>query len=57
MSKDFADLNELPVDSIEVVPANGIEQLETGYGMTETAGSCSGRHDGEALPCGSCRGV
>lgn len=42
------DLEGLAVDSIEVLPADSIEFLTTGHGMTETAASfacivgCSG---------------
>ncbi|MCO6006992.1 hypothetical protein NE236_18555 [Actinoallomurus purpureus] len=37
-----SDLNNLPVDSIDVLPAESLEALETGHGMTETAASCGG---------------
>ncbi|WP_026411570.1 thiomuracin/GE37468 family thiazolyl RiPP peptide [Actinomadura oligospora] len=54
MSKDFADLNDLPVDSIDVLPADGVERLDIGHGMTEMAASCGHREVG--FPhCGSCR--
>ncbi|MEV4252310.1 hypothetical protein AB0J52_03960 [Spirillospora sp. NPDC049652] len=52
MSKDIADLSELPVESIDVLPADGIEQLDIGYGMTEISSSC--RTAAEIPPCGSC---
>ncbi|MFC5182275.1 thiomuracin/GE37468 family thiazolyl RiPP peptide [Actinomadura harenae] len=51
MSKDFADLSDLPVDSIDVLPADGIEALDIGHGMTEVSASCGHEF---TRPCGSC---
>ncbi|MEU4232920.1 thiomuracin/GE37468 family thiazolyl RiPP peptide [Nonomuraea sp. NPDC026600] len=51
------DLEGLAVDSIEVLPADAIEFLTTGHGMTETGASiacfhcsCGGNCSGVALP-------
>ncbi|MFC5826039.1 thiomuracin/GE37468 family thiazolyl RiPP peptide [Nonomuraea insulae] len=48
------NLDGLAVDSIEVLPADSIEFLTTGHGMTETAASfaclCGTRCSGVALP-------
>ncbi|MFC5826354.1 thiomuracin/GE37468 family thiazolyl RiPP peptide [Nonomuraea insulae] len=36
------DLNDLPVDTINVLPADSLEALTEGHGMTEIAASSSG---------------
>lgn len=41
MSKLAKDLSSLPVESLDVLPADSLEALEAGYGMTEIAASCS----------------
>jgi hypothetical protein len=48
MSSDsMFDLSALAVESISVVPAESVEHLAGGHGMTELAGSCQ-------PPCGWC---
>jgi hypothetical protein len=41
MSKLATELNGLPVDTVDVLPASTLEALETGHGMTELAASSS----------------
>lgn len=36
------ELDNLPVDTINVLPADGLEALTEGHGMTEVAASSSG---------------
>jgi hypothetical protein len=40
MSKLAIELNDLPVESVDVLPAAMLEELETGHGMTEIGASC-----------------
>ena len=40
MPKLAFELNDLPVESVDVLPADTLEALETGHGMTEMAASC-----------------
>lgn len=39
MSKLADELNNLPVESVHVLPAGTLEALESGHGMTEIAAS------------------
>jgi hypothetical protein len=46
------DLNDLDVESIQVVPADSLDTATDGHGMTELAASCRSL---DAAPyCGSC---
>lgn len=56
MSKLAAELNELPVESVDVLPADMLEALESGHGSTEIAASCVGGFciclpDFSCIPC------
>jgi len=42
------DLRDLPVDAVDVLPADAMEALGAGHGMTELAASSM------QLACGSC---
>ncbi|MGW2154531.1 thiomuracin/GE37468 family thiazolyl RiPP peptide [Nonomuraea sp. NPDC001699] len=41
MSERIRNLSELPIETIDVQPADSIEALTSGHGMTEIAASCN----------------